>query len=240
MGTLSRKQREIKEREALILDVATRMLVENGYLELSMDRIAEQIEYSKGTVYQHFSSKEDLVSAIVARTMETRADMFSRAAVYPGRARERMLGIGLASRLFIQLYPYHFKAEQVVRIDSIMGKAGENRRRRIEGCERRCIQIVCGIIRDAIEQGDLTLPDELTPEALTFSLWSMHFGGYALMDSDPLQELGIDDPPYALYRSIMALLDGLGFAPLTSAWDYEATQEKIRREVFASECSRLN
>ena len=63
--TVTRKQREIAQREDLILETARKMLLERGYLGLTMDRIAEEIEYSKGTVYQHFSSKEDLISTLV-------------------------------------------------------------------------------------------------------------------------------------------------------------------------------
>ncbi len=34
------------------------MIVRDGYHGLSMDRIAEALEYSKGTIYQHFSCKK--------------------------------------------------------------------------------------------------------------------------------------------------------------------------------------
>ena len=41
------------------------MLLERGYLGLTMDRIAKATEYSKGTIYHHFSSKEVLLEALV-------------------------------------------------------------------------------------------------------------------------------------------------------------------------------
>ena len=47
MGTTSRKQREILEREEMILEVSRRMLVEQGFQGFSMDRLAETIEYYK-------------------------------------------------------------------------------------------------------------------------------------------------------------------------------------------------
>ncbi len=64
---MTRKQREIRQREAYLLDVARKMLMEHGFSGLSMDRLAEATEYSKGTVYQHFSTKEDLVAALAVR-----------------------------------------------------------------------------------------------------------------------------------------------------------------------------
>src|SRR5690242_3515432 len=106
-GTLTRKQREIQGREQRILDVARSMIVDDGYHGLSMDRIAEALEYSKGTIYQHFSCKEEILMALVNQTMERRLNMFRRAAAFRGRSRERLTAIGLAAELFFQLYPDH-------------------------------------------------------------------------------------------------------------------------------------
>jgi AcrR family transcriptional regulator len=50
MTPAARKQRDIQQRQALILDVAQGMLLEGGYLGLNMDRIAEATGYAKGTI----------------------------------------------------------------------------------------------------------------------------------------------------------------------------------------------
>ena len=76
---LSPKQQEIRDREELLLDVAQRMLLERGYEDLRMDRIAEAVGVSKGTVYQHFGSRDDLLAAVAARSAATRAALFERA-----------------------------------------------------------------------------------------------------------------------------------------------------------------
>ena len=65
---LSRKQREFLQREQLILDTAQNMLHQNGYVQLTMERIAEAVEYSKGTIYNHFASKEDIFQAVFSIT----------------------------------------------------------------------------------------------------------------------------------------------------------------------------
>jgi TetR/AcrR family fatty acid metabolism transcriptional regulator len=58
------KEKQRQEREALILQVAEEVLMEKGYYETSIDEIAARVGISKGTVYLHFPSKEDLVGAI--------------------------------------------------------------------------------------------------------------------------------------------------------------------------------
>ena len=66
----SLKEKQRKEREALILQAAEEVLMEKGYHETSIDEIAARVGIAKGTVYLHFPSKEDLVIAIFERDMQ--------------------------------------------------------------------------------------------------------------------------------------------------------------------------
>ncbi|HLY29433.1 MAG TPA: TetR/AcrR family transcriptional regulator [Ktedonobacterales bacterium] len=63
----SLKERQRQEREQLILQAAEELLIENGYHETSIDQIATKVGVSKGTVYLHFQSKEELVMALFER-----------------------------------------------------------------------------------------------------------------------------------------------------------------------------
>src|SRR5271165_2360473 len=108
MGTLTRKQREVRQRETALLGIARKMLIEQGYAGLSMDQLAESTEYSKGTIYQHFSTKEDLVTALAIESMERRVELFLRAEQFVGRSRERMLAIGVADEIFSLLETHHY------------------------------------------------------------------------------------------------------------------------------------
>src|SRR6266498_2451227 len=63
--TRSLKERQREERAALILRAAYDVIVEKGYYEASIDEIAARVGISKGTVYLHFASKEDLVAALI-------------------------------------------------------------------------------------------------------------------------------------------------------------------------------
>lgn len=68
-GTRSLKERQREEREELILQAAADLLTEQGYHETSIDQIAARVGIAKGTVYLHFSSKEELVIALLKRGM---------------------------------------------------------------------------------------------------------------------------------------------------------------------------
>ena len=238
--TLSRKQREIRDRERRILELARSMIVREGYHGLSMDRIAEELEYSKGTIYLHFACKEEILMALVNETMERRLDLFQRAAAFPGRSRERMSALGAATEVFFELNPDHIHTEHTIRINSIWEKTSEKRRLRLETCEARCSEVVRGVIRDAVAAGDLQVSDEYGVDQLAFGLWAITFGGYSIAITSPsLANLGIHDPLLAIRGNCIRLLDGAGWKPLSSEEDLASLIEPIKRQVFAAELAEI-
>ena len=72
MSASERKKREYAQRADLIRETTRKLLLDVGYLELNMDRIAEITEYSKGTIYQHFSCKEEILVALLAESAHKR------------------------------------------------------------------------------------------------------------------------------------------------------------------------
>lgn len=236
MPTLTRKQRELQEREGRILAAARPLLLREGYHGLNMDRIAEQLEYSKGTIYNHFNCKEEIIIALAIETLQRRTEMFERAAAFRGLPRERMAAIGMAAELFVKLYAEHFRVEQVIRSSSIWEKTSEKRRSIMRACETRCIGMLAGIVRDAVARDDLALPAGTTPEQLVFGLWSLSYGAYSIIaDNSSLDELGISDPYAAVRQNLNLLIDGYHWKPLSPEHDYDAIHKRIESEVFAEE-----
>lgn len=62
---LSRKQREHLEHKQEILETALKLFSELGFHNVSMQKIAEESEFSVGTLYNFFESKESLFSALI-------------------------------------------------------------------------------------------------------------------------------------------------------------------------------
>ena len=237
MTTLTRKQREVREREGLILDLARRLLQEDGYAGLSMDRIADLTEYSKGVIYQHFRSKEDLIVPLAAISQRQRAARFERAIAFSGRARERMMAIGIAEELFVRLNPLHFHTEQIIKLGALHERASHERVAELQKEVGQCFQSLVGVVQAGIDEGDLVLSNGSQPADIVLGLWGLNYGIFTIMHTEQLllTENGVVTPFNTVRESCHRLLDGYGWRPLAGEWDYEQTYRRILREVFAAE-----
>lgn len=239
MGTLTRKQREIQEREQLMLQIARRMLVEQGYAGLSMDQLAEATEYSKGTIYQHFSTKEDLVTALAIETMERRVELFLRAEQFVGRSRERMLAIGVADEVFGRSEPHHYRSEFIIKLANLQDRASDERREALERLESACFSCVVRIVQSGIDEGEL--PANTNPRELVYAVVTMALGTHmtSMNYCSMLSEFAIDNPTRLMLGNIHTLLDGFGWKPLRSQWDYDVSYKRIAAEIFGQEFQRI-
>lgn len=61
MGIKQRKDREREEMKDLILDAAKRISIEEGFSKVSIRKIAEEIEYSPGTIYLYFKNRDEIL-----------------------------------------------------------------------------------------------------------------------------------------------------------------------------------
>ena len=228
MSQPSRKQREIQQRVA------------EGYHGLSMERIAATLEYAKGTIYNHFPNKEEIMIALANVALQTRTNMFRRAATYAGPSRDRLTAIGSANELFVQRFPDHFRVEQLIRSTSIWDKTSEKRRNTMLMCESQCMETVAGVVRDGVATGDVTLREGLTAEDFVFGLWSMSFGAFSIISTSPsLTEIGIANPYEAIRHNMNVLVDGLGWTPLSSERNYIELFDLVQQELFPEETAAL-
>lgn len=69
MGVQERRAREKQELRQEILDAARDLFVREGFENISMRKIADQIEYSPTTIYLYFRDKADLLDCICEETL---------------------------------------------------------------------------------------------------------------------------------------------------------------------------
>ncbi|QDV70377.1 Bacterial regulatory protein, tetR family [Rosistilla carotiformis] len=232
MQTLTPKQREIRQRETRILDLARPMVASGGISLLSMDAIAAELKTAKGTVYNHFPNKEEIVLALAIQAVECRLGLFNRAAMMRGCPRERVAAIGIACELFADRFNELFRIEQIIRHDAVWDKTSPKRQDLLRNCESRCMHTVAGVVRDAMACGDLENRATHAVEDLVFGLWSLVYGGLMLeMTSPSLADLGIENARRAIRRNCNGLLDGLQWQPLFEPKAYERWIKKVRTDL---------
>ena len=65
-----RKEQQRKIRRDLIIEVAEKSFIENGFDDAKVEQIAEDAGYTKATLYNYFDSKDDLFAAVLAKTYQ--------------------------------------------------------------------------------------------------------------------------------------------------------------------------
>ncbi|MFO7975892.1 MAG: helix-turn-helix domain-containing protein [Candidatus Hydrogenedentota bacterium] len=236
MSIHTRKERELRDREELFLQVARRLLIERGFHGLTMDRIAQETDYSKGTIYLHFGCKEELILELGKRSRKQRLDLIARGAGFEGRPRERVVAVGVGLEIHARLHPDDVRIWEIMNAESIIEKIPADRQRDLKASDIAVTDILIGLVSDAVACGDLNLGPGDSAEELTFGLWAITDGGFAAIHGGgPLEHLNLRDPYRTIFKSCHILGDGYGWRPLFREWDYDATMRRIRKQVFPEE-----
>ena len=87
-----RKSRDVKSE---ILDATDRMLATKGYKKMTIDDLAAEVGIGKGSVYLHFTSKEEIalshIDAIIERTKRRLYEISQKSSPCESRLREMLI-----------------------------------------------------------------------------------------------------------------------------------------------------
>ena len=113
----SLKERQHQLREEAIVEAAHDLLIHQGYNALNMDELAAQVGISKATLYQHFSSKDELVVQAVLAHMKQGEEKVKElmAGLTPIETLEHVVRYSVSRR--ISLSVAHFELPQHLRED---------------------------------------------------------------------------------------------------------------------------
>ncbi len=230
--TLSRKDRERKAREELIVEHARRLLLSQGFQGFSLDDLAKSIEYSKGTIYLHFESKEDLALTVATSALRERANLFERAIRFKGKSRERARAIGFACCHFMVAYPDYFNIEMTMKSQSFWEKASEKRRMDNAMQGGRTFRAMLEVVHHGFESGDLPRA-HISAEHIALAMASVTMGSHIMSQIPEMRLLaGIDDSILIVRQNQDVLLDGFKWNSFFADYDYAATDRRIQQEIF--------
>lgn len=235
MGTRERRQREFGEREQQFLAAARELIAESGLLSLQMSKVAERCEYAVGTLYQHFTSKEDLLLGVLIEDVREHTALFQRVADWQAPTRDRMFAIGVADMIFVNRHPDFFRLSQYSLCEVVWKAASAERRQDFLDITKPIGEVVVAIVEDAVAQGDLTLTHQ-TPQELAAGMWALCAGFHQLVHAEGmLDDFSVRAPYRAMSQHVQHLLNGVGWRPLqadTSPAGLDVLIKRICKEVF--------
>jgi AcrR family transcriptional regulator len=71
------RERRLEHTRSLLLDAAEEVFAEKGFISATLDDIARAAGYTKGAIYKHFATKEDLFLAVSDRYWRRYFDNFA-------------------------------------------------------------------------------------------------------------------------------------------------------------------
>jgi AcrR family transcriptional regulator len=233
---LSKSEKKKADREEELVDLAVSILNEDGFGGMSLEKLAAQSCYSKGTIYNHFSSKEDCLSALCIRAVSSILELFIRALAFEGCSREKTVAVHYAYQLYARLEPTLFMAVLSSKSPGVREKTSPERTQIMDALEFDINNFSDAMFRNAVADGSLNIPPHLSIEVLTFSNWALSFGTNALAASaSEATAVNRLDPNTLLLQNIGILLDGMNWQPLSKDWDYQKTWQRVEEEIFADD-----
>ena len=228
-------------RELQIMEAALSLMDEMDVTLLTMDKVVARVPYSKGTVYSHFSCKEDLFSGLSNHALRTMIGLFQRAAEHEGSSRERFMAMQFAYLIWSLLKPTLFRASLCVKSPSVMGKSSPERMEEHDALEQKMMTIWHRMLDDGLADGSFILPLHMSKHQVAFTGWASGYGTIMLLSGDIEQCAG----RHGLYlereyfNAINIFLDGLNWHPLSSEVDYRTALQRVLNERFQDELAEL-
>jgi AcrR family transcriptional regulator len=201
MTIAERKQRDKEEMRNLILDAARKVFLEKGYYQASIRTIAEEIEYSPGTIYLYFKDKDEIFHALHEDGFRRLLEKMQPLQHVPDPF-ERLKAMGLVYLEFAKnnkdFYDLMFIIQAPIKHEQEQGqwKMGHS-----------TLDYLKNVLKECKKKGHFKNQDA---EYLSFTIWSAMHGMCALYCRDRLKAYPDIDPMELIkngYKSFVAMLE---------------------------------
>ena len=230
----------IQNREEKIIKCALEIINESGFASLKMENLHKRADCTKGTLYNHFINREDLLCEIATRYSSSLLSYYQRLDAYEGSSREKMMALFLAYQVFCFSNPALFTCVVQLQNPSLLARCSSKRLDNYRKEEMRLVLHMTVIIQEAIDQGDIEAKYKTKVFELAFTSWAAAFGNVSLMMSSQADFLTQQaDKEEQLFLATNVSLDGLGWRPLSKEAEFKSTWNKVGRRYFEEELSKL-
>ena len=190
MGTRERKEREFETRRRLILATATELFQKDGFGGVTLDDIASAIEFSKGTIYNHFGSKEEIYASILVEHLNILLSCLKEAARTGRNTLERLRNSMKAYVRFYREHREYFKLLFFIDLVSDHYRVPDTLLKEIRTLKIACLLELQNVVREGVRSGEL---EGGRPAAqVSMVMWGMINGIIQLVESRQFKEEDLD------------------------------------------------
>lgn len=225
MGITERKEREKELKKSLMLEAAEALILEKGLDNLNMNEVADRAEVSKGSLYQYFDSKTDLVLGICDKATTMLSLEVKKVLTQDRPGIELVHMIGATFMTFVTQHPEYFRAMKFH--DNLKETSDLEDTTFLAACSNNMQESFTCMVR-AIQIGmqDGSINPSYDPKELALILWATSHGMVTMayqhqntQHFNLLKELGINLK--SLFENFMKMI-GCGIATDTQKKNYDS------------------
>jgi len=190
LGTRERKEREFETRRRLILATATELFQKDGFAGVTLDDIAAAIEFSKGTIYNHFGSKEEIYASILVEHLNILLSCLKEAVRTGRNTPERLRNSMKAYVRFYREHREYFKLLFFIDLVSDHYRVPDTLLKEIRTLKIACLLELQNVVREGVRSGELE--GGLPAAQVSMVMWGMINGIIQLVESRQFKEEDLD------------------------------------------------
>ncbi|MEP6925532.1 MAG: TetR/AcrR family transcriptional regulator [Pyrinomonadaceae bacterium] len=204
MGLKERREREKENLRQEILDVARELFVAEGFQNVSMRKIADQIEYSPTTIYLYFKDKNDILMQICE---ETFALLYRRMQEIEQHSENALECLSKGIKAYVEFgleHPHHYEVTFIAPIWKDIDKSEEYKYEGSMG--ERTFGYLRSVIAATVAEGSIKKGDI---DAISQTVWAAMHGLTSLL-------IGHEDFPFVTKEKLIDCLTEMILSGLKS------------------------
>lgn len=169
---MSRRERRRLATRQEILQAARELLLEVGPDELTVRQVARRADFSPASLYTYFSSRDEIVSALLAESFH-RLDQYLRRVPGDLPADERVIELGTAYMAFARENPVDLRC--ILSASPRTAPEGSDWSLGLEAA-----RLIGRTFRDGVAEGVFAATEELTSAEMAYGVWALVHGMVSL------------------------------------------------------------
>lgn len=168
-----------QEQENLVLSAAAECIEAKSLIAFTMSDVSKASGLSMGSVYKHVQSKEDVLVALVVKSMQHMHGVFEEFFALDLTAPEKVIGSVLWTPDKLYLHPFGVHMEMMVRNEAVLAKASPRWLNTMTQIDLSMEALFKNAMEKAFDAGEMTVEsDERAKviEELMVGIWSLNVG----------------------------------------------------------------